>query len=256
MRESLLCLPETEHTCGYFRCLSARTEQYLAMDYSPGELNLWLELGYRHFGPYFFRPVCERCHRCVPIRVPVASYRPSSSAKRLLSKNRELTVKFEQLRPSEETFALYTRHKSRFEDSDPGSYEAYVESFFSESPCSGSVCVYDGSKLVSVSHIDMTGSVLSAVYCYYDPAFPKASLGSYSLLVELKAAKIHGLDYVYLGYYIEDNRHMRYKKRFYPNEALLTEGEWALFTDNENVCREPRVAAEGFKPRGRICHES
>ncbi|TFG64146.1 MAG: hypothetical protein E4H36_03815, partial [Spirochaetales bacterium] len=165
MGESLVSLGEADYACGYFPERTSRTEQFFAFSYSPGELERWLENGYRHFGYYFFRPVCGDCHRCIPLRVPLDTWVPTASARRLAAANRQLTVSFAGIGPSRESFALYAKHKERFKDKDPGSFDTYAESFFTNTPGSGMLTIHDGARLAAVSHFDAAGTVLSAVYC-------------------------------------------------------------------------------------------
>ena len=49
-------------------------------------------LGFRRSGKHFYRPYCDHCQACTPIRVNVNYFMPSKSQKRLLKKNQSLTV--------------------------------------------------------------------------------------------------------------------------------------------------------------------
>ena len=110
-----------------------------------------------------------------------------------------------------------------------------------------------GGRLVCASHFDCTDRVLSAVYCYYDPAEAKRGLGTLAVYAEIRAALERGVPYVYLGYCIEANRHMAYKRRYRPNQVLLREGCWVDHTDAGN---RPVAPPEGerleFRPRPRF----
>jgi len=99
--------------------------------------------------------------------------------------------------------------------------------------------VYWKDLLVSVLHLDVTGTLISAVYCYYDTRLDYRSLGTYSILAGLHLAKEFGVSHYYLGYIVSGNRHMEYKARFRPNEILTKRG-WLPWTaaDGETVNRE------------------
>jgi arginine-tRNA-protein transferase len=40
------------------------------------EFEYLLAQGMRHFGDYFFRPRCQDCYRCIPIRVRTDQFKP------------------------------------------------------------------------------------------------------------------------------------------------------------------------------------
>ena len=75
-------------------------------------------------------------------------------------------------------------------------------------------------KLVGVAVTDRGETSLSAVYCLWDPDYARLSLGNYSILKQVELARFWGMRDVYLGLYIGQNEHMRYKARFVPHERL------------------------------------
>ena len=62
------------------------------------------------------------------------------------------------------------------------------------------------------------------VYSFYDPTQPQRSLGTYMILDHVEFARSQGHPFVYLGYWIEGSRKMRYKNRFEPQERLTSKG--------------------------------
>jgi len=232
-------LGESTGACPYISGNLATHERLVAESLGERDLEELLAAGYRHFGNYFFRPVCSGCHLCVPLRVTLTDYRFPRSGRRLLNRNARFSVTLERPHPSPEAFELYLAHKLRFEpppsDGSRESYEEFVDTFFQPLPFAYQLSVFDGTKLIAVSHLDMTDSLISAVYCYYDDRYRRESLGSYAVFKEIEIGLKRNLDFVYLGYYVGRNAHMSYKIRFRPNQILREEGLWEdLLDTNEN----------------------
>jgi arginyl-tRNA--protein-N-Asp/Glu arginylyltransferase len=104
-----------------------------------------------------------------------------------------------------------------------------------------------------MSHFDLTGRVLSDVYCYYDLDYTDRSLGRFAIYKLIEHAAEQGVDHVYLGFYVAENDHMNYKRYIRPNQVLLTEGLWAPFIDREMRQTLPAQHIDrGFLPRFRL----
>jgi arginine-tRNA-protein transferase len=50
----------------------------------------------------------------------------------------------------------------------------------------------------------------------------------YSVLAEIELCRRTARDWLYLGLYVEDCRHLSYKARYRPHERLV-DGEWRAF---------------------------
>jgi arginine-tRNA-protein transferase len=66
------------------------------------------------------------------------------------------------------------------------------------------------------------------VYCYYDPAFEKRSLGMFNILWSLAYARRENIPWYYLGYYIAGCKKMNYKIKIQPCEVLEPDGTWRI----------------------------
>ena len=201
-----------------------------------------LASGYRHFGAYFFRPICGACHQCVPLRIPLFGFSFSRSGKRALNRGAKFVTVLERPRPSKESFELYRKHKRRFKDEHAESdLEIEFQAFFHPFPFSFQLSVRDGSRLVGVSHLDVTENALSAIYCYYDDSYTRESIGIFAINKEIEIGRERGASFLYLGYYVAENRHMSYKGRFHPSQVLLQEGQWVDYRDSKgNVVENDR----------------
>ncbi len=106
---------------------------------------------------------------------------------------------------------------------------ARYRNFLVESCCSTFEIRYvmDG-RLVGVAVTDRAQRSLSAHYTYFDPEFAKLGIGTYSILNQIDLCKRWELDYLYLGLYVADNRHMSYKAQYGPHLRLI-DGQWHSF---------------------------
>ena len=218
------------HPCSYFADREART---LLLDpagpASPALYTLLSRAGFRRSGAQVYRPECApRCRACIPVRVPVARFRPRRIHRRIRAANRDLTLRVlpECFEPAH--FALYRRYLSArhagggMEDHSPLQYLDFLTSpwcdtlFFEYS--------LDG-EAVAVSVVDRLADALSCVYTFFDPAHGRRSLGTYAILSAIDAARRDSLEWLYLGYYIADSPKMRYKGDFLPQERFIG-GRW------------------------------
>lgn len=241
--------------CPYLPNQTFTSENMMVADIDEEGLDHLLAFGFRHFGTHFFRPVCENCHQCIPIRVRVDRFKFSRNMRRVLKKAASLTATVGRPEPTREKYRLYLSHLNRFSAEERSGYESFREAFFSGSPFGREFRIFDAGKLVAVAHFDLTSTLLSAVYCYWDPERESLGLGTLAILKELEYALEQGLRHVYLGYYVPGSRHMSYKARFRPNELLLEEGAWVPFYNRDREAVDPDAPRRGFIPITRIASE-
>ena len=77
-------------------------------------------------------------------------------------------------------------------------------------------------KMVSI--IDIVNDGISAVYTFFSPE-KNTSYGVFNILWQIEETKKMGLDYTYLGYYVQKSTKMQYKSQYQPAQ-YLTHGEW------------------------------
>jgi arginine-tRNA-protein transferase len=221
-------------------------------------LEMLLKQGYRHFGRFLFRPVCEDCSLCVPVRIDLANFSLSRWDRRTMKRlsSAGLIFSLEEPSPDPELYHLYLNHKSRFafppapEDEDR---ESFNESFFTPTPGARVLKLMDGERTVAVSHLDMTVDTCSAVYCYWDANYSRFSPGKASILMEAKIAAERNLKYLCLGYLVEDNEYMSYKKNYLPLQVSGEPGVWKDWLDPEGVPEPGMPEHPRFTvPAGRI----
>lgn len=215
--------------CPYLEGKMERKIVTLLAGEDPDHLHNALSLaGFRRSQDLAYRPACEGCNACVPIRVRAKSFSPSKSLRRIWASNLDLTASEKPAKATEEHFRLFhkylkTRHfDGGMVDMDYNDYQAMVE----DSPVRSQLVEFrdlDGI-LVAVCLTDLMDDGLSLVYSFFDPDQKKRSLGNYLIIWHILQAKYMAMPFVYLGYWISESKKMSYKKRFKPAEILTKEG--------------------------------
>jgi arginine-tRNA-protein transferase len=192
-----------------------------------------IRLGFRRSGVYVYRPLCDRCRACVPVRVRSFQFTPNRAQRRAAARHGTLTVRIGPLDYREEHFALYRRYQSRrhpgggMDQDDSLQYRQ----FLLESGVASSLVEFrEQGVLRMVSIVDEVGDGLSAVYTFFDPDVPRASFGTYNVIWQIEECRRRGLPYLYLGYWIANSEKMAYKIRFRPLEGLV-DGAWRLLDE-------------------------
>jgi len=190
--------------------------------------NQLIQHGFRRSGTYCYRPHCNHCQSCIACRIPVAEFTPSRSQKRCLKMNQDLKLTAVNADFSPEYFDLYHRYlNSRHTDgsmADPAE-EDFKQFLYSKWSVTQFLEFRLDGRLVAVAVTDIVSNGVSAVYSFFDPEMIKHSLGTYCVLKQIDHAKTLGLNYVYLGYWIEHHPKMHYKINFRPLQIYRDE-QW------------------------------
>ena len=222
------------YECSYLQGRAARsqvaTPNHLIDSVTYGEL---VERGFRRSGVFTYRPNCDTCQECQPVRLPVAQFVPNRSQRRAQLAHAKLTAHEVPLRFSEEHYQLYhryqlTRHSGGGMDGD--NREQYSHFLLQTHIETRLIEFRENGVLRIVSIIDVLQSGLSSVYTFYDPEIPAKSYGTYAVLWQIAQCRQLELPYLYLGYWIRQSPKMAYKTRFRPMETLRA-GSWQLLSE-------------------------
>lgn len=220
------------YACSYLTGRMARsqvaTPVHLIDADTYGEL---VRAGFRRSGVFTYRPHCDCCTECHPVRAVVGQFRPDRSQRRALKRHDRLTVRECPLRFDEAHYQLYQRYQNLRHSGggmDQDNREQYSHFLLQTHVDTRLIEFFNGERLCMVSLIDLLDDGLSSVYTFYDADDATASYGTYSVLWQLAQCQHLGLPHLYLGYWIRDSQKMSYKSRFLPLQ-ILDRGEWVDF---------------------------
>lgn len=187
-----------------------------------------IDQGFRRSGLFTYRPHCDDCKACVPIRINVGQFEPSRTQLRIQKRHQNLLPLVAELAWSEEHYSLYTRYQARRHPNggmDEDSRQQYGEFLLASRVNTRLVEFRDQEGVLKmVSIIDVLEQGLSSVYTFYDPE-ARGSLGTYGILWQINQCRQLRLPWLYLGYWIENSEKMAYKANFKPAEYRL-DGQW------------------------------
>jgi arginine-tRNA-protein transferase len=219
--------------CPYLPERTARLPLRLPVrELSRAELDQRLASGDRRQGYVLYRPTCPECSACEPIRLPVNELRVGRSLRRNVRRAADaLRVELGPPVNDRRRVELYNLHKAgRGLADEPQEIESADYADFLVASCCEAfeVRYFSGETLVGLAVTDRAERSLSAVYCYYDPAFAQLGIGTFSIMKQVELCLEWGLEHLYLGLYIAECDRMRYKARFLPHERLIA-GDWRRF---------------------------
>lgn len=211
-------------TCAYLPDeRGSRTAFAMPGGLRPAQYQRAMDLGMRRSGRAVYRPLCDGCRKCLPLRVDVAAFRPSRSQKRVAKRCDGLfTIEVGPPQVEGERLLLYRRyqafqHGDDGQDADEESYRRFLVDTVTRTV---EVSWRDGEgMLVAVGILDVTDVAVSSVYFYWDPDLADLSLGTYSAMVELDLCQRWGKAYYYLGYVVPGSRAMAYKAQFHGSQV-------------------------------------
>jgi arginyl-tRNA--protein-N-Asp/Glu arginylyltransferase len=227
------------YACSYLENRQARSQVATPPQLIRAEVyGQLVKSGFRRSGEYTYRPYCDDCQACIPLRVRAQEFVPNRSQRRAWKLHGNLVTSTHELAFIPEHYELYQRYQqSRHSGGgmDQDSRDQYVQFLLQSRVNTRLVEFRDAQQILKmVSLIDILDDGFSSVYTFFDPD-PSASFGTYNVLWQINQAKIAGLPYMYLGYWIEQSRKMSYKSNFRPHERFI-HNQWELATFSDPPC--------------------
>jgi arginine-tRNA-protein transferase len=219
------------YACSYLPERQARSQVATPTHLINGEIySSLVRAGFRRSGIFAYRPHCDGCQACVPVRVSVKDFVPNRSQRRCWSKwSGRLAMAERPMQFVDEHYALYQRYQNARHSGggmDQDSREQY-EHFLLQSRVDTRLIEFrEHGRLVMVSLIDVLDDGLSSVYTFYDPDRPDAGFGTFNVLWQIAQTQAIKQPWLYLGYWIAHSRKMAYKANFRPIEGFRN-GIWA-----------------------------
>lgn len=221
-----------EDACPY---LPGRRWRNLILDagelFTPPVHEYLLNQGFRRMGNFVYRPTCDGCIECRPLRVSVASFQPSRGQRRVQKRNDDIELSMTPAAYTEEKRELLARYLEARHDGPMTADEPSMREFMYASPGTTLCMDYrlDG-RLVGSGVVDLLPDVVSSIYFFFDPDLARRSLGTFSMLQEIELARSLGRRFFHPGFFISSCAAMSYKSFFKPCEYLHADGDWRPFS--------------------------
>lgn len=187
-------------------------------------------------GKSLFSNMCDDCAACVPIRYPVADFRPSDTQrdlKRLLPlPNIEFSYGFKSKAHLREHWAMYARYRhARFpHEKIMKPLRRMIAPFASK--------MGTPINVMEVRTIDyvLLGAAINAetensyfgIFYYYDPAMMHLQPGKQIVMLLLEEARKRGKSHVYVGPWNAESNALSVKTQYRPYELYIGR-EWQRF---------------------------
>ncbi|WP_116126517.1 hypothetical protein [Lewinella sp. IMCC34183] len=203
----------------------------------PENLDAFLERGWRPTGQSIYtsdylRTDDDELHGCLQIRLPLTDFTFKRRHRKLLRRNgRRFRVTHERAgTPDEELLHVNRLYMREHPDKTREDLEYNVYNEDGQQVLGTHLLrVYEGERLVAFSYFDVGRRVMYTKAGIYDPAYASASLGLYTMLLEVELGLERDFTYYYPGYYSPTFPAFDYKLRLGPMEYRdIASGEWRV----------------------------
>ena len=184
--------------------------------------------GFRRVENWAYKPICENCDECIPIRVDCENFIYKGNYKRCVNKNKSVSRIVLESKAKKKHYKIFTAYQNaRHFNSDMSkmNFKNYKD-MIENSPVNTFLSEYSlNGRVIGLMLLDTQDDGLSSVYSFYDTNKANMSIGKYMIIDSIILSKEMKLKYLYLGYSIKENLKMSYKLEFEPHQKYLN-GNW------------------------------
>src|SRR4051812_45243448 len=170
-----------------------------------------VKAGFRRSGIFTYRPHCDACRACVPVRIPVGEFEANRSQRRAWKSHTNLVAHVQPLKFRLEHYALYLRYQSKRHSGggmDNDSRDQYSHFLLQSRVDTRLLEFRDAGQLVMVSIVDFLADGLSSVNPSYDPDPRGVTYATLNVSWHIDESQRRDLAYLYLGYWIRESPNM------------------------------------------------
>jgi leucyl-tRNA---protein transferase len=191
---------------------------YQPTAYNPKWVDDVLALGWFRMGQVVhtnqFVTFHNKVYRTVWLRHCLAAYSETKTILNLKKRNKHFSIELKKFDAQEQHHNLFEKYKNAmpfkvsnsipdllfcFAKSDTDVFNTYQ------------LCLYDGSKLIACSYLDIGLKSAEGISSFYDPDYTQYSLGRYLIYLQIEICKTNNLEYYYPGYFVPSYTHLDYK---------------------------------------------
>lgn len=149
------------------------------------------------------------------LRYDLNQFTEHASHRRLRKRNAAFRVTLEDLLeipPQHESLYAKYRASIDFDGADSVSHALYGEEPLAQNVYNTKVIsIYDGDKLIAGGYFDAGEDAGASILHFFDPAYPRTSLGRFMMLLTIDYLRDNGSRYYYPGYVVAGKPKMNYK---------------------------------------------
>ncbi|MCF6302063.1 MAG: arginyltransferase [Devosiaceae bacterium] len=202
---------------------------------SQGLHQLLADSGFRRSQNLVYRPSCQSCSACKSARVVVGEFSPRRRHRKIINANGDICANINPPEASDEQYELFLRYLEARHNGGGMTQmgEEDYQDMVEDTPVDSSLIEYrlgatdtDDGQLVGVALTDNMSDGYSMVYSFFDPELTRRGLGNYMILDHIERARNADLNYVYLGYWVQNSPKMDYKSQFRPLQVQSIHAGW------------------------------
>ncbi len=216
-------------------------QYYFPQSLSPARLDRYLAAGWFRGANMLYRSqlICfkEDLYSVINIRLKLEGYTFSKSLRKVLKRNdARFRIQVGPAQVDEARERLYEAHKGRFKGFV---FDNLYQFLYSDSWSSvfdtREIAVYDGDVLVALSYFDVGKNSMASLLGLYDHSYSAYSLGTYTMLLEIREAIQSGLKFYYPGYVLDGFDGFDYKLRLGNMQCYDWKGRWRPFENRGRI---------------------